>query len=77
MVAFKLLLAAMAGRLVTAWPEPTAGAHLEDRAINCAKVTGALSVLKKAGPPATSFCSSFLKIPGTQTSTTTVTPATV
>ncbi|KAH7346019.1 hypothetical protein BKA66DRAFT_447873 [Pyrenochaeta sp. MPI-SDFR-AT-0127] len=61
MVAFRLLLAAAASGL---------------RAVDCAKVTGALSVLKKLGPPATSFCSSYLKIQG-KTATTTFTPPAV
>ncbi|KAH7339229.1 hypothetical protein BKA66DRAFT_577324 [Pyrenochaeta sp. MPI-SDFR-AT-0127] len=77
MVAFKLLLAAAASGLVTAWPEPTAAAYLDQRGIDCSKVTGALGVLKKLGPPATTFCSSYLKIPKTKTATTTFTPATV
>jgi hypothetical protein len=77
MVAIKLLLAATVSRLVTAWPEPTLPANLHNRAIDCSKVTGALSVLKKVGPPATSFCSSYLKIPGTKIVTTTVTPSAV
>lgn len=77
MVAFKLLLAATASGLVAAWPEPTAAAYLDNRAIDCSKVTGALSVLKKLGPPATTFCSSYLKLPGTKTSTTTITPPAV
>lgn len=73
MVTFKLLLAATASGLVTAWPEPI-GAVLDERAIDCAKVTGALSVLRAIGPQATTFCSSFLKVPGTKTATTTFTP---
>lgn len=77
MVTLKLLFVLAASSVVAAWPEPTPAAYLDQRAVNCAKVTGALSVLKKLGPPATSFCSSYLKIPGTLTSTTTVTPATV
>ncbi|CAO2652061.1 Nn.00g003440.m01.CDS01 [Neocucurbitaria sp. VM-36] len=74
MVSFKFLVLGIAGT-AAAFPQPTAAPDLEKRA-NCAKVTGALSVLKKLGPPATSFCSSYLKVPGAKTSTTTVTPVT-
>ncbi|KAH3983351.1 hypothetical protein HBI25_062070 [Parastagonospora nodorum] len=74
MVAFKLLLAATVSGIVTAWPEPTAVANLDNRAIDCSKLTGCLGVLKKIGPPASTFCRSYLKVPGTKTSTTTITP---
>lgn len=77
MVATSLFVAAVFTALGAAWPEPTPAAQLDQRAIDCSKVTGALSVLKKLGPPATSFCSSYLKIAGTKTLTTTFTPATV
>jgi hypothetical protein len=63
MVAFKLFLAVTANQLVAAWPEPTAAAYLNNRAIDCSKLTGCLGVLKKIGPAATTFCSSYLKIP--------------
>lgn len=46
---------------------------LEARAVNCAKVTGALFVLKNLGPPASTFCSSFLKVPATTTIITSTT----
>lgn len=49
MVSLKVLLAATISGLAAAWPEPTPGAVLEDRAVDCAKVTGALSVLKNLG----------------------------
>ncbi|KAF2844917.1 hypothetical protein T440DRAFT_559312 [Plenodomus tracheiphilus IPT5] len=86
MVSFQLVLLAAAG-LTAAYPEPTPAAALEHRQdVNCAKVTGALSVLNKLGPPATTFCSSFLKIskikatktivPMTTTTTTTTTTVT-
>jgi len=79
MVAIKLLLVASAtcSGLVAAMPDPAAAARLDQRAINCAQVTGALSALRKLGAPATAFCSSFLQIPATKTLTTTVTPPTV
>lgn len=77
MVAPSLLLAATLGGLVAAWPEPVAARPLDERAIDCSKVNGALSILKKLGPPATTFCSSYLKVPATKTVITTVTPATV
>lgn len=77
MLAFKFFLAASLGGLVTAWPEPTEVAYHLDHAVDCAKVTGALSVLKKVGPAATSFCRSYLKAPATQITTTTTTPVAV
>jgi hypothetical protein len=76
MLALKLLVAT-ASTLVAAWPEPTPAARIDQQAGACAKVNGALTILKKLGPPATSFCSSYLKVPATKTLTTTVTPATV
>ena len=49
------------------------GHLLQKRAVNCAKVTGVLAIVKALGGPATSFCRSFLKSPGV----TTVPPTTV
>jgi len=47
------------------------------KGVDCKAVNLALTVLKKLGPPATSFCSSYLKIPATKTvSITTTTPTT-
>lgn len=61
--------------IATASLEPTP-AHVEKR-IDCKAVNLALTVLKKLGPPATSFCSSYLKVPATKTvSITTTTPTT-
>jgi hypothetical protein len=77
MTMFKFLLVAAVSGLVTAWPEPTAAAYLDNRAIDCSKVTGCLSVLKKIGPPATTFCSSYVKISATKITTTTFTPVAV
>lgn len=80
MVAPSLLLnlfAAAFGGLAAAWPEPIGARPLDQRAIDCSKINDALSVLKKLGPPATTFCSSFLKVPGTKTLTATITPATM
>ncbi|KAF2130703.1 hypothetical protein P153DRAFT_383929 [Dothidotthia symphoricarpi CBS 119687] len=54
-------------------PAPT-NALVNERAVNCNSVSGALKVLKGLGAPATSFCSSYLKIPATVTTTTTTTP---
>ena len=45
--------------------EPTA-AHLVKR-VDCKALNLALTVLKNLGPPATSFCSSYLKVPATRT----------
>ncbi|RYN19251.1 hypothetical protein AA0119_g10197 [Alternaria tenuissima] len=45
------------------------------KVVDCKAVNLALTVLKKLGPPATSFCSSYLKVPATKTvSITTTTP---
>lgn len=77
MVAFKLLLAVTVSSLVAAWPEPTAIAKIDNRAIDCSKSNGCIGVLKKIGPPASSFCRSYLKVPGTKTTTTTITPVAV
>ncbi|KAF3031584.1 hypothetical protein E8E12_001719 [Didymella heteroderae] len=61
--------------IATASLEPTP-AHLDKR-VDCRAVNLALTVLKKLGPPATSFCSSYLKVPATKTvSITTITPTT-
>ncbi|KAH8635888.1 hypothetical protein IG631_07722 [Alternaria alternata] len=47
------------------------------KSVDCKAVNLALTVLKKLGPPATSFCSSYLNIPATKTlSITTTTPTT-
>lgn len=74
MVSVKVLLLSVSiSGLAAARPEPTPAALLEDRAVDCAKVTGALSVLKKLGPPATTFCSAYLKVPAKSTTTTTLT----
>jgi predicted PhzF superfamily epimerase YddE/YHI9 len=55
-------------------PNLAALPHLfEKRNVNCAKVTGVLAVIKILGPPATSFCRSFVQSPGV----TTEPPATV
>lgn len=57
---------------VLAFPEP----EFEERAVNCAAVTGALGILKVLGKPATSFCSSYLHIPRPTTAVSTATPST-
>jgi hypothetical protein len=44
---------------------------LEARAVNCKVVTGVLAVVKAAGKPARTFCSSYLKIPAMATVTIT------
>jgi hypothetical protein len=75
MFTFKLLLAAAACGIVNAWPEPTELANIDQRNIDCSKLTGCYGVLKKIGSPATTFCQSYLKVPGTKTTTMTVTPA--
>lgn len=67
---YHLIFAAAIGSVVAFPAEPTLAA----RAVDCGKVTGALSVLKNLGPPATTFCSSFLKVPATQTVISTTTP---
>lgn len=54
------LLLAAAVVSVVALP---AGPNLGACAGNCTKVTGTLSVLENLGPPATTFYSSFLKVP--------------
>ncbi|KAF1831415.1 hypothetical protein BDW02DRAFT_55487 [Decorospora gaudefroyi] len=78
MVLFHHLLLAACASLAAAYPEPTTGLYLNKRTTkpNCSKLNGALTILKKLGPPATSFCSSYLKIPATTTSVTTTTPVT-
>ncbi|KAF2658040.1 hypothetical protein K491DRAFT_739935 [Lophiostoma macrostomum CBS 122681] len=45
------------------------------RAVDCKKVNAALSVLKILGPPAKTFCSSYIHIPATATQTTTAVPS--
>ena len=47
---------------------------IERRAVDCKKVNAALSVLKVLGPPATTFCSSYIHIPATTTQTATAVP---
>ncbi|KAH7068809.1 hypothetical protein BKA63DRAFT_520156 [Paraphoma chrysanthemicola] len=44
------------------------------RAVNCNVVTGVLGVVKALGAPATSFCSSYLRVPATSTIKATITP---
>ncbi|KAH8665231.1 hypothetical protein BGZ60DRAFT_411022 [Tricladium varicosporioides] len=46
---------------------------IDGRAANCKAIVGVLAALKGLGGPATSFCSSYLRI-GTSTVTSTVTP---
>jgi hypothetical protein len=62
------------------YAEPTLVArdtnHLEKR-VNCNAVNAALTVLKALGPPATTFCSSYLHIPATATATVTAPTPTV
>lgn len=41
----------------------------EKRAPDCKAVSAALTILKALGPPATSFCSSYLRIPTAATTT--------
>jgi hypothetical protein len=72
MVSFKFLAVSSVVSVALAHPQPTPAAHLEERT-DCAKINGALTILKKLGPPATSFCSSYLKVPMTKTLTTTTT----
>lgn len=49
-------------------------ASVNERAVNCNAVSGALKVLQSLGAPATSFCSSYLRVPATATTTVTSTP---
>jgi hypothetical protein len=63
--------------LVAANPILESKQELEGRAVNCNAVNAALSVLKVLGPPATTFCSSYLKIPATITTTSTAAASTV
>jgi hypothetical protein len=74
------LLGALAFTLAiaTASPVPDAlDSDLQKRALDCKAVNAALTVLKALGPPATAFCSSYLRIPATITSVSTATAATV
>lgn len=48
---------------------------LDERAVNCKVVTGALGALKGLGAPATAFCSAYLHVPATAVTTTTSTQA--
>lgn len=50
---------------------------LLEKRLNCKDVNVVLNVIKALGPPATSFCSSYLHIPGPTTRTTTLATATV
>ena len=50
------ILASAIGSVAALLAKPTLAA----RAVDCAKVTGALSVLKNLGPPATMFSSRYL-----------------
>lgn len=68
-----LTLSLALAAVIVANPSP---ANLEERA-NCNAVSGALLVLKPLGAPATSFCSSYLKIPATSTVLSTTQPAPV
>jgi hypothetical protein len=78
MLTFKLVLVAAATSVLgIALPEPTAAAQLDLRGVNCKKVNAAFDVLKKLGPPATSFCRDYLHMPATSTAVTITTPATV
>ncbi|KAH7064290.1 hypothetical protein BKA63DRAFT_572206 [Paraphoma chrysanthemicola] len=54
-------------------PMPTDPA-IEKRAPDCKAVNAALTILKALGPPATSFCSSYLRVP-TAATTTFIAPA--
>ncbi|KAH7389950.1 hypothetical protein BKA66DRAFT_526814, partial [Pyrenochaeta sp. MPI-SDFR-AT-0127] len=47
------------------------------RAVDCKAVTGVLRVVKALGAPATSFCSSYLRVPATSTVRATITPTQV
>ncbi|KAF5851075.1 hypothetical protein GGP41_010738 [Bipolaris sorokiniana] len=77
MLALKLVLVAATSALGVALPEPTPAALLNAPPVNCGKVNNALSVLKKLGPPATSFCRSYIKAPATSTTVTITTAPTV
>ncbi|KAF2996888.1 hypothetical protein E8E13_005205 [Curvularia kusanoi] len=77
MLALKLALVAATGVLGAALPEHTAAAHLDLRGVDCGSNNAAFNELKKLGPPGTSFCRSYLKMPATSTRVTTVTAATV
>lgn len=57
-------------------PMPT-NLGIEKRAPDCKAVNAALTILKVLGPPATSFCSSYLHVPSAATTTFTAPPATV
>ncbi|KZM25154.1 hypothetical protein ST47_g3697 [Ascochyta rabiei] len=68
---YHLLFVAAVGSVSALPAEPTLAAR---GPINCAKVDGAIAVLKNLGTPATTFCSSFLKIPAIATATATIIP---
>jgi hypothetical protein len=57
-------------------PMPT-DLGIEKRAHDCKAVNAALTILKGLGPPAISFCSSYLHIPTAATTTFTAPAATV
>ncbi|KAJ6269946.1 hypothetical protein PSV08DRAFT_353109 [Bipolaris maydis] len=77
MLALKLVFVAATSVLGVALPEPTPAALLNASPVNCGKFNNALSVLKKLGPPATSFCRSYIKAPATSTIVTITTAPTV
>ncbi|KAF2431411.1 hypothetical protein EJ08DRAFT_186847 [Tothia fuscella] len=61
---------------LTVAQEQAAPGDCLDKRVNCAQITGALTVLKKLGGPASTFCGSYLRIPTTTTKATTTTPTT-
>jgi hypothetical protein len=65
MVSLKFLAMSGVAGVALAHPQPTPTVHLEE-CTDCAKVNGALDILKKLGPSATSFCRSYLKVPMTK-----------
>jgi hypothetical protein len=67
-----LAIAAYSNHLVSAHPNPNE--VFVARAVNCKAVTGVIGAIKALGAPATSFCSSYLKVPATSTVRATVTP---
>ncbi|KAH7074343.1 hypothetical protein BKA63DRAFT_312064 [Paraphoma chrysanthemicola] len=67
-----VLIAAAAHANPIAQPTSSLG-----KGINCNQVNVVLNVIKALGPPATSFCSSYLHIPAPTTRITTIAPAIV
>lgn len=57
-------------------PDPTPMPIIDKQGVDCVKIEGVLSALKKLGPPATAFCSSYLQVPEVETVTTTTIPVT-